>query len=98
MNETIQPAAPPAVPGQVRRGLARRVLGPTTGPAEGNVRAVIAVLLTLSVPLLYAFMLYLLVFREAEYLRDTVNQWAGGLLGLAVAVGAFYFGRRSAGG
>ncbi len=71
------------------------VLGSTSGPIEGHVRAVIAIAATGFIHGIFILLLCLLVFRGAEYLRDMALSWGAALLAADVGYGAYYFGKRS---
>lgn len=77
---------------------ADRLLGPTSGPREGNVRAILAIMLAGAFVLLLALLLYLRVFQDAAYLQEIVVGGFGAFVSaFTLTVGA-YIGRRSAEG
>lgn len=85
-------AAAPAAPTQ--SGV-NRLLGATAGPDAGNVRAILAILLTVGFLGILAYLCVALVTGH-EQARDLVMAGFGALVAAFTAVSGFYIGRRSA--
>jgi endonuclease YncB( thermonuclease family) len=83
------PPAPPAPP-----GFLARALGPTAGPASGNVRAIIAIL---SVVALHGLAVLLLMRNDPAY-RDATLALLSALTAADVGFASSYFGKRQGDG
>jgi hypothetical protein len=72
-----------------------RLLGPTSGPAEGNVRAILAIALTAAFLIVFAAMLALRVLLDAAYLQEIVVGGFGALVSAFTLTVGVYIGKRS---
>ena len=72
-----------------------RLLGPTAGPYEGNVRAILAIMLSGAFVLLFGFLIYLRVYQDAAYLQEIVVGGFGALVSAFTLTVGVYIGKRS---
>lgn len=87
----IDPTSPPSPPGVPPSRLSR-VIGPTAGAQDGNVRAILAVIAALGLHLLVFFLVYVQVWHGADlHASDVIT----GLVVLDTGAVSYYFGRRS---
>lgn len=78
------------------RGI-NRLLGATSGAYDGNVRAILAVLMALSFVAILAAVLFLRVYQEAEYLQEIVVGGFGALISAFTLTVGVYIGKRGDG-
>lgn len=86
-----RPVAPPPT------GI-NRLLGATSGAYEGNVRAILAVMMAAAFVLMLAALLFLRVYKDAEYLQEIVVGGFGALVSAFTLTVGVYIGKRSADG
>lgn len=78
--------------------LVARALGETSGPREGNVRAILAIMLAAAFVLLLALLVLLRVYRDAAYLQEIVVGGFGALVSAFTLTVGVYIGKRAAEG
>lgn len=78
--------------------LVNRTLGHTNGPREGNVRAILAIMLAAAFVLLLAALVLLRVYKDAAYFQEIVVGGFGALVSAFTLTVGVYIGKRSAEG
>lgn len=82
-------------PVQRKRSLINRMLGDTSGPNDGNVRAIIAIIASVAVSLMIMFLLFEYTERHHAEIETLVTALVTGFFSITGTIVAFYFGART---
>lgn len=91
----VTDAAPELPPPPPDRRRISRVLGPTAGPSDGNVRAILAIVCVVAIHSIFSVLLVGYMRGSATDLKDFLLAFGGALTAADIGIINYYFGRRS---